>query len=140
MTNYKKILALCKKLAKIAHYGQYRNDGVTRYIVHPEAVANSVSDVKMKCLAWLHDVVEDTPVTIEHLREQKIPEDILKSVDIMTKKKGDKYLEYILRCKKDYLSCNVKIADIKHNLSTLNKNKYRDKYDKYKMALWILTK
>lgn len=133
----KKLEKLASKLAHIAHYGQYRNDGVTPYIIHPKAVAKSVKDERMKAVAWLHDVIEDTNVRDHHLREQEVPEDVIEAVQVMTKLPCQNYLEYILRCKKNYLACHVKIADITHNLSTLEKNK-KDKRDKYELALFIL--
>lgn len=126
-----------KKIAFKAHYGQFRHDGVTPYIKHPEAVANSVKSEKMKVVAWLHDVLEDTNVNETHLKEAGIPLELISSIKIMTKKPNQSYLDYILHCKKDYLAWHVKVADITHNLSTLDKKK-KDKRDKYELALFIL--
>ena len=62
------------QFAKLAHerIGQRRKYTNDPYIVHPAAVAALVSkvtdDEAMICAAWLHDVVEDTDVTIAEIR------------------------------------------------------------------------
>ena len=59
-----------------AHLGQARKDGRTAYIVHPVAVMRvlsselGVTDPEILCAALLHDVVEDTPVTLGRLRSR----------------------------------------------------------------------
>jgi guanosine-3',5'-bis(diphosphate) 3'-pyrophosphohydrolase len=62
-------------LAKAAHLGQYRRDSDEEYIVHPARVAMRVAllrytTAEMICAAWLHDVVEDTSVSLEAIRER----------------------------------------------------------------------
>jgi (p)ppGpp synthase/HD superfamily hydrolase len=53
--------------ATIAHEGQFRNDGITPYIIHPMMVANHVKrytdDEDIINAAYLHDVIEDTDTT-----------------------------------------------------------------------------
>ena len=64
------------EFAKAAHEGidQRRKYTNEPYIVHPQLVAEIVSSVTddedMICAAWLHDVVEDTPVTLEEIRNE----------------------------------------------------------------------
>ena len=59
--------------AALAHAGQQRRYTSDAYIVHPEAVAGIVASVnhtpEMLAAAYLHDVVEDTAVKIETVRE-----------------------------------------------------------------------
>ena len=65
------VVSRAAAFAKAAHESidQRRKYSNAPYIVHPEAVARTVSsvtdDVATIAAAWLHDVVEDTPVTIE---------------------------------------------------------------------------
>jgi (p)ppGpp synthase/HD superfamily hydrolase len=63
-----------KIFAKRAHEGQLRKYTLTPYITHPANVVNIVKSVDhtpiMICAAWLHDVVEDTPVTIEEIESE----------------------------------------------------------------------
>lgn len=57
-----------KRFAKAAHRDQRRKYTFEPYWAHPETVAELVSEVTdnpdMICAAWLHDVVEDTPVSL----------------------------------------------------------------------------
>ena len=66
------------ELADKAHEGQMRTSG-DKYITHPLAVASILLDYCMDtdtvCAALLHDVVEDTAVTLEELRRQFGDED-----------------------------------------------------------------
>ena len=52
-------------IAVAAHEGQTRRDGVTAYIYHPMAVADRVEHLGYEyvCVAYLHDVLEDTKFT-----------------------------------------------------------------------------
>lgn len=69
------MIKLAQEFATYAHnsINQIRKYTYEPYIVHPEAVANLVSkettDKKIIAAAWLHDVVEDTPYSIEDIRE-----------------------------------------------------------------------
>lgn len=130
---------LAQKIATEAHMGQYRKDMKTPYITHPEAVANSfpVDHEIHRAIAWLHDVVEDTPLTCTEIFEMGIPQVVVDIVDILTHIKGEDYLTYLLRVKGDRMARDVKIADIKHNLSTLEP-KNKTMRDKYTLALYIL--
>ncbi|MCP4979548.1 MAG: bifunctional (p)ppGpp synthetase/guanosine-3',5'-bis(diphosphate) 3'-pyrophosphohydrolase [Gammaproteobacteria bacterium] len=75
-----------KRFARLAHeaIGQCRKYTDEPYIVHPRAVAKLVSSVTddeaMICAAWLHDVVEDTAVTIDEIRTE-FGEDVAALVD-----------------------------------------------------------
>lgn len=68
MTNLEQ---LAKDFATKAHTGQVRKYTYEPYITHPAAVVEIVRSVEhteaMICAAWLHDVVEDTPITIEEI-------------------------------------------------------------------------
>lgn len=63
-----------RAFATMAHRGQTRKYTGDPYIVHPEAVVKLVASVPhteaMLAAAWLHDVVEDTPVTLDYLRAE----------------------------------------------------------------------
>lgn len=65
------IVERAANFAAIAHTGQLRKYTGEPYIVHPQEVARIVSlvseDANVVAAAWLHDVVEDTPVTIEQI-------------------------------------------------------------------------
>jgi (p)ppGpp synthase/HD superfamily hydrolase len=64
------------EFARVAHesINQRRKYTDEPYIVHPEAVAATVASVTDDpatiAAAWLHDVIEDTPITLEQLTEE----------------------------------------------------------------------
>jgi (p)ppGpp synthase/HD superfamily hydrolase len=130
-----------KQIATEAHKGQYRRDGITPYIVHPESVAMRVKasggSQEAIAVAWLHDVLEDTPIQEKDLQEMGVPQDIIGSVKILTKEKGQKYQDFILEIAEsgDEIAIKVKIADILSNLSD-SPSEYQIK--KYAKALLIL--
>lgn len=113
------MIDIAKRIAFDAHRGQYRRDGVTPYIAHPQAVAELLAGEsdEVVAVAWLHDVLEDTQVTEAFLRSQGISDRVIKAVDILTKKKGVKYFDYIELVKSDEIARKVKVADMVSNLT-----------------------
>ena len=129
---------IARKIATKAHKGQFRWDGITPYITHPQAVSCAVKDDNAKCVAWLHDVVEDTDITIQDLKNEYFSAPIIEAVDVLTRRKSQDYLSYLLLCKNNPLARIVKIADITHNLSDLEYEKNHSRYEKYILAKYIL--
>lgn len=136
--NYKQAL----KLATEKHKGQLRKNSGKPYITHLIAVADKFTDEKHKIVAILHDIVEDTNMSIFHLADIFHTNDdllfnstIISSINQLTKKKEESYLNYISRVKKNKLAKEIKIEDLKHNLSDINKGNLKEKYI---MALYIL--
>ncbi|TFD25504.1 bifunctional (p)ppGpp synthetase/guanosine-3',5'-bis(diphosphate) 3'-pyrophosphohydrolase [Cryobacterium lyxosi] len=101
-------------LARTAHAGQVDKLGVA-YIYHPLAVMQRVSGTDAKIVAVLHDVVEDTEVTLDDLRSRGFSKDIVEAVDAVTKVKGEPLDESMARVKANPLALIVKKADISHN-------------------------
>lgn len=123
-------LEIAESIAKKAHKGQKRRDGKP-YITHPQAVAESFDEKfnwECKTIAWLHDVLEDTDVTSEDLIKEGIFRFIVDSVEVLSRKEGENYKDFILRCSKDYYALRVKMADLKHNMSDLKEGSMKDKY------------
>jgi (p)ppGpp synthase/HD superfamily hydrolase len=119
-------------IAKNAHNGQFRRDGVTPYFKHPMDVADRVHHLghEYVCVAYLHDIFEDTKVTYSDLEKEGIPENILKAVEILTKSKDIIYDEYLHSIKCNELARQVKIADMISNLSDHPTEKQIRKYAK----------
>jgi (p)ppGpp synthase/HD superfamily hydrolase len=120
-------IELAKAIAIKAHVGQFRRDGVTPYITHPEAVAAAVSD-EFKAVAWLHDVLEDTDFTAADLAALGVPSDVIDAVVVLTKPKGDLYADYVDRVAQNELAKTVKLADNKHNMGDDPSPKQAAKY------------
>lgn len=132
------VLELAEKIATKAHDGQFRWDKITPYITHPTAVAEALDGDELKAVAWLHDVLEDTELTAQDLVEAGIPRKIVQYVLMLTKIEGENYLNYLLRLKSSSIAKSVKLADIRHNKSTLDRKKNKTAYDKYCLAIYIL--
>lgn len=101
-----------------AHKGVVDKGGVD-YVFHPITVALECKTDDEKIVALLHDVVEDTPVTLDDLRKD-FPEYIVEAVDAVTRRKpqeqyGAARWDYIKRCKANPIARVVKIADLEHN-------------------------
>lgn len=124
------IIEKAKEFARKAHEGidQRRKFTGEPYIVHPERVAeivaSVVSDEVTIAAAWLHDVVEDTPVTIEEIIEV-FGSDVAVLVSNLTKVTAGLNLnrEDSARINREHIANidsrakTVKLADIIHNLS-----------------------
>lgn len=102
-------------LATKAHAGQVDKAGKP-YLLHPIAVADMLKAEEEKIVALLHDVVEDTSLTLIDLRNEGFPDRIVEAVDAITKSSGISYEEYLQRVKQNPLALAVKIADMTHNM------------------------
>jgi len=104
------------EIAVEAHRGQIDKAG-TIYILHPMRVMLRGQNETEQILGILHDVVEDTPVTIEMLRLEGFSEEILESLTALTKKKGERYGDFIKRIMRIPLATQIKLYDMEDNLN-----------------------
>ena len=120
-----------RRIAVEAHDGQFRSDGSTPYITHPEAVAGRVGeDPDAVVVAWLHDVIEDSDHSAATLRAAGIPGELVDAVVLLSKEDGDDYDEYLDGVAASPLATRVKIADLLSNLSDNPSPKQMRKYAK----------
>jgi len=87
------------------------------YILHCLRVMNAVDqkDEELMQIAILHDVVEDTHITLNDLKEQGFSDRVLVGVNMLTHKKGVDYDAYIKMISNFPDAVKVKIADLKDN-------------------------
>lgn len=125
------LVRLCYDFAKDAHEGQFRKSGEP-YIVHPLAAAHILADIRIDpvivCATLLHDVPEDTEVTLDEI-EKNFGAEIASLVRGITKLGKLKYRgveRYIENLRKMFVAMAedirvmiIKFADRIHNLSTL---------------------
>jgi len=121
-------VATAQRIATEAHAGQTRAFGPQAgqpYIIHPTAVAGRFQDDPVKqAIGWLHDTVEDTaktdhPVTFDDLRAAGLPEEVVTGVDAMTRRQGEAYHDFVVRCSRHPHARHVKLADLGDNMATL---------------------
>lgn len=143
--------------AEQKHAGQKRKDGKP-YFTHVEAVANivdnqwsmlipnaSIDDWRQYkdhviAAAYLHDVIEDCGVTKQDLIDAGFSMMTAEIVDVLSKKPGENYIDFIMRILNGGLfrvgMVAVKLADLQHNMSDLNEGSLKDKY---RLARYILS-
>ena len=131
---------LALQIAKEAHAGQVDKAGKD-YTLHPITVASYMDTDVEKTIAYLHDVLEDTGVTVDELRNH-FSNEIVDTVITLTHRKDESYFEYIQRISKSKLAKKVKVADLLHNLDiTRIKEPTKQDYErleKYKKAILYL--
>lgn len=101
------------RLAYQAHHGQLDSNGIP-YIFHPLHLAEQMDDEISCCCALLHDVVEDTNVTMEEL-ESIFPKDVTDVLKLLTHGDDVPYEQYVRSIKQNPIAVKVKLADIAHN-------------------------
>ena len=131
------------RIAYKAHHGQLDYNGIP-YIFHPIHLAEQMDDEFSCCVALLHDVVEDTQVTLDELKAV-FPKEVTDAIALMTHNDDTDYFDYVRAIKGNPIARKVKLADIAHNsdqsrcigsdLTEERKEKWRVKYEKAKRIL-----
>ncbi|MGL4523035.1 MAG: hypothetical protein ACRCWQ_10830 [Bacilli bacterium] len=114
--NNARMLALAFSIAANEHMNQFDKGG-NPYFLHPLKVMRYTrsDDCEIMTIAILHDVVEDTPVSLEDLRRFGFSERVVVGVDAVTKRPGEKKEESLNRVLQNRDACIVKLADLRHN-------------------------
>lgn len=100
-------------LAYQAHHGQTDYNGIP-YIFHPIHLAESMDDEISCTVALLHDVVEDTNVTMEEL-SKLFPPEVIEPLKLLTHNNDTPYFDYVRAIKGNSIAKKVKLADLNHN-------------------------
>lgn len=134
------------QIAYNAHQGQADKAGLP-YIFHPFHLAEQMTDEISTCVALLHDVAEDTAVSLDDLAGE-FPPEVMEPLRKLTHLPGVPYTDYIVGLRDDPVASKVKMADIRHNsdmsrfaggqsISPTDRSRLTVKY---KMALALLAK
>ena len=114
MSNLNKAIEIAAKV----HNGQLDKGGNT-YILHPLRIMQNFCESESestKICAVLHDVVEDTDITLDDLRAEGFSEEIIIALDCLTKREGEKYDDFISRVLTNEIACKVKNGDLADNM------------------------
>ena len=130
------------KICFEAHKDQKDKTGLP-YIFHPFHLAEQMTDEKTTITALLHDVVEDTDITLDDLKNEGFGDEIIKALDLLTHRPEVPYYDYIRKIKDNKIAAAVKLADLKHN-SDLTRLDYVDakalqRLEKYRKAIELLS-
>ncbi|WP_342359474.1 HD domain-containing protein [Terrarubrum flagellatum] len=133
-------------LAADKHRGQTDKAGLP-YILHPLRVMHHLgldATMQERMAALLHDLVEDTDVTLDDLRAQGFPAEVVQAVDSLTKRPEEKedYFAAVRRAGADPIGRKVKIADLTDNMDVRRirspTDKDRLRIERYRKALDLL--
>lgn len=110
------ILSKAILLATTKHDGQ-KDKGGMPYILHPLKVMHylKTDDQELMAIAVLHDIIEDTDVTFQDLRNHGMTDRVVYAIKLLTKNPGQSYEEYIEGIKTNVDALRVKLCDLRHN-------------------------
>ncbi len=103
------------ELATRVHQNQVDRYGKP-YLLHVVRVASRFPDEDDQAAALLHDVVEDSDMTLDGLRAEGFPEEVVHAVDCLTKREGESWPDYIARVEGDARAVRIKLADLEDNM------------------------
>ncbi|MAF96244.1 MAG: guanosine-3',5'-bis(diphosphate) 3'-pyrophosphohydrolase [Rhodospirillaceae bacterium] len=86
------------------------------YIFHPLRVMLAVSTPSEQMAAVLHDVVEDTLITLDALHAMHFPPEVVEAVDTLTKRYDEDRMDAAKRAAQNKVALVVKLADVKDNM------------------------
>ena len=136
----KKALKLCFE----AHKDQLDKSGLP-YVFHPFHLAEQMKDEKTTVAALLHDVAEDTPITLDELAEMGFDSDVIDALRLLTHNDDTPYMDYVARIKPNPIARAIKLADLAHNsdMSRLDESMIDEwalrRAQKYRDAIAFLT-
>jgi hypothetical protein len=154
------IVNLARNTAKKAHQGQKRRNGDDYFDAHVQKVVDYLLENNGSLIAnnqwsidprlqdsivsaaYLHDVVEDTDITLDSIESNFGPL-IRGMVDVLTKRLHETYFDFIMRindCGSITVPCRaIKIADISCNMADATEvDKLGSQFAKYELARYIL--
>lgn len=130
------------RLALDKHHGQVDKGGAP-YIMHPLRVMSYMETETEQIVAVLHDVVEDSDVTLDDLRRMGFSEEIVEAVDHLSRRDDETYEQFIQRIKPHPLAVRVKLGDLRDNMDIRRAGaldeKALERFERYRKAWFELT-
>lgn len=113
------------EIAAKAHAGAKDKEGEP-YILHPIRVMMGVEGEAARIVGVLHDVVEDTEVTIDDIKSEGFSDEVIVALSLVTHAADQPYADYVIACKANDMARQVKLSDLRDN-SSLNRMLLRPK-------------
>lgn len=111
------------------------------YVMHCLRVMMGVDDPRAQLIGLMHDLVEDTSVTLDELRDLGFDDEVIEGVRLVTHTSEDTYSEYVVRLKGNALARQVKLSDLRDN-NAMNRVLFRngsEQRDIQRIQRYILT-
>ena len=138
---YTELTKKAMKLCYAAHRDQVDKSGLP-YVFHPFHLAEQMDTEEEVTVALLHDVAEDTEITLEAMAAMGFPERVLEALRLLTHDPRVPYPDYVGKIRENPLAKAVKLADLRHNsdLSRLDRvdDKALERVEKYRRAIALL--
>ena len=133
----KKALKLCFDI----HKKQVDKSGLP-YVFHPFHLAEQMETEDTTIVALLHDVVEDSDLTLDDLRQMGFGDTVIAALALLTHDPAVEYMDYVRAVKDNPIARAVKLADLRHNsdltrLDTVDE-KALARREKYLQAMTLL--
>jgi len=129
------------KIAVQVHSGQKDRYGKP-YILHVLRVMGRGNTDEERLVAILHDVIEDSPMTEQDLRDAGFPEKVVSAVVALSRGESEHWDSYIERVRRNPLAVRVKLADLRDNMDLSRIDKITDeisqRLDRYLQAYHVL--
>ena len=130
---HKAIIIACE-----AHQGQSSINGEP-YILHPLRLLIKAKSNEERIIAVLHDVIEKTNISLADLKNKGFDQNIISSIDSLSRRRSESYIEYMERLMQNKISVKIKLLDLADNIKIHSENNYNGIYDakivQYKNAL-----
>ena len=121
-----------------AHQGQSSINGEP-YILHPLRLLIKAKSNEEKIIAVLHDVIEKSNISLADLKNKGFDQNIISSIESLSRRRGESYVDYIARLMKNNISVKIKLLDLADNIKIHSENNdngiYDAKINQYKSAL-----
>ena len=121
-----------------AHQGQSSINGEP-YILHPLRLLIKAKSNEERIIAILHDVIEKTNISLADLKNKGFDQNIISSIDSLSRRRNESYIEYIKRLMQNKISVKIKLLDLADNIKIHSENNDNGIYDskiiQYKNAL-----
>ena len=111
-----------------AHQGQFSINGEP-YILHPLRLLIKAKSNEERIIAILHDVIEKTNISLADLKNKGFDQNIISSIDSLSRRRSESYFEYIERLMQNKISVKIKLLDLANNIKITSENNDSGIYD-----------